>query len=268
MRGIIATVTISLALPLLDHVTFAQAISRGSAARGTAAIGTTGRATVTSGRTTQTVAPGPALSIPAGSGVVPGSTTTVGPVNAGGITATPPGTVGRTFERGTITDLTAPGTTSLTPSVNESTFGFAPAGTQGGTATTSGLLDSRGPQTTTFPSGDLSQGVTATAGNTVNFGSIVPAEPVSITLPLGARLIRNSEGVSEAVVPAPVPVLTPTTPVITAATPVIVPTPIISPTIPVLAPNSVGRSPAFQSASQSAPPVPQPSTPPRSTPIR
>lgn len=256
MKLIIATVTISFAWPFLNTSAYAQASGGGGAGAGAAGGGASG-AVITGGRSAAigapvgapVAAPTSSLGIPAGapgvtttpgvnapisSTAVPGTVTPIGPINPGGITATPPQTVGRTFDRATISG--GPLDSRIDPNANQPTFRFPPASTPAQDVVT----NTPGAGVTgAFPGSPVS------VGNTVgtNFGrrlTSVPPEPVAVNLPPGARVVTNAFGVSEAIVPGPA----------------IVPT------------DAAGRGPTFESATTRSAPAPQRSAPPRNTPIR
>jgi hypothetical protein len=278
MKVILATVTISLALPGLDlsTTTFAQGSGAAGGARGGATVGgsvgtargssiatgaigsPTGRIApvgVTAGQSV--VQPGASVATPgAGQIATPGTATPIGPINPGGISATPPQTVGRTFERATIGG--GPTDTIIDPAATQPTFRFPPASTlrqpfftNGGVG---GPFDSGLPASSSVAGNPVSVGnVPVTVGNTVggNFSSVpvrVPPEPVAINLPPGTRITTNAFGAA---------VLG--TPPVQAVTPTIIPT------------NSVGRGPTFESSTARSSGVTRepirPTAPPRSAPI-
>lgn len=259
MKLIFATVTISCALPILNPTGFAQASGGAGGAGAGAASAASSGAIITGGRSaaigagapvgapvatptsptgslagTPGVAAAPSVNAPINSTAVPGTVTPIGPINPGGITATPPQTVGRTFDRSTIGG--GPLDSTIDPNANQPTFRFPPASTPAQDVVTNSF-GSAG--TGTFP------GSPVAVGNTVgtNFGgrvTSVPPEPVAVNLPPGARVVTNGFGVSEAIVPGPT----------------------------IVATNAAGRGPTFESATTRSAPVPQRSAPPRNTPIR
>jgi hypothetical protein len=247
MKVLLATVSISCALPLLPLSSHAQGAggpgagaAGGSVGGSAGAVGGTAVGGTSIESSSGAVSPsgnlagsansrvGTSLSTPAG--VTPGASTVTpnGPINPGGISATPPGAVGRTFDRQTIGG--APAQTVVDPNRNQPVFRFPPSSTPAqdlvtNTPTLSG---------NTFPGGPV--GVGNTVGTNFPARTTAPVrEPVAVNLPPGARVVTNGFGVSEAIVPGPV----------------IVPT------------NSVGRGPTFESASERTREVPQRSLPPR-----
>ena len=286
MKLFLATVTISLALPGLElsRTAFAQAAGgagggagggRGGAAVG-GAIGTARGASTASGSIagpTGRVAPAgvpagqtaiqPGASVsPANAGQIatPGTATPLGTLNPGGISATPPANVGRTFDRTQIGG--APTDTIIDPAVTQPTFRFPPASTLGEPVVPGGVVgDVNSSLPTSIAGNPVSAGNAAvtvgnapvTVGNTVGagVGSVpvrVPAEPVAINLPPGARIVTTPSGVAEI-----------GTPTVGVVVPTIVPT------------NSAGRGPTFDSStarSSGAARQPiRPTAPPRSAPI-
>lgn len=239
MKRILATVTISLALPGLDLSTTTFAQASGGAAGGAAggSAGATRGASTASGTIagpTGRVAPG---GVTAGqTAIQPGASLTTQPsiINPGGISATPPQTVGRTFERTTTIGGT-PADTIIDPVAPQPTFPSASTLPQPilpnsgvGTISANGSVAGNPVSVGNAP---------VTVGNTpVRVGNIVganvgtaavrvPPETVAINLPPGARITTNAFGA--AVVG---------TPPVGAVTPTIVPT------------NSVGRGPVFDSS--------------------
>src|SRR5688572_119968 len=103
MKMILATLAISCALPVLTFPTYGQA-SGGTGTAGSAGAAGSGRATSPSGNLagSANARVGTALSTPAGASTSPSAVTPIGPINPGGLSATPPSAVGRTFERTTI----------------------------------------------------------------------------------------------------------------------------------------------------------------------
>lgn len=291
MKLFLATVTISLALPGLElsRTTFAQAaagaggaaggagVGAAAGGRGGGAIGAARGASTASGSIAgptgrvapagvpaaqSAIQPGASISTPnSGQVATPATGTPVGTLNPGGITASPPQTAGRTFDRSTIGG--APTQTIIDPNTTQPTFRFPPATTlpqpvvPGGVAgdVNSSLPTSVAGNPVSVGNAPIAVGnAPVTVGNTVgaaNVGTLpvrVPTEPVAIDLPPGARITRDAFGVAEI-----------GTPTVGVAVPTIVPT------------NSVGRGPTFDSSaarSSSATREPiRPTAPPRSAPI-
>lgn len=233
MNVIVATLTISCALPLLTSPTFAQASAGGGATGVSGGAAGAGGAVSPSGNLagSANARVGTALSTPAGASTAPSTVTPIGPINPGGISATPPGTVGRTFDRTTIGG--APIDTVTDPVGPQPVFRFPPGSAPGQDVVTN--TPGLGAASTTFPGAPVGVGNTVGTNFARGLTNAVPREPVAINLPPGARVVTNVFGVSEAIVPPPV----------------IIPT------------NAVGRGPTFESASDRAREVPQRTLPPR-----
>jgi len=223
MNVVLATVTVSVAL---SSVQFSPAFgqARGGGAGSAGAIAPS--------------APVRGGTAPAGTSIgTPVTGTPVGPVNPGGITATPPQVAGRTFERSTIGG--GPTDTIVDPAAPQSTFRFPPSSTlQQPIVTNFGVAQ--------FPPGfppsaSVAGNAPVTVGNTVGTNlsgalPVRPVEPVAINLPPGARITTNAFGVPElGFPPVSVPIVT----------------------------NAVGSSPGVQSSTvRVAPVTPAPVTPP------
>lgn len=275
MKAILATMTIC-ALPALSLAAYAQARGGGGSAAGAGSVGSVGRPVGVPGGTVSVpggtvgvpggtvsaasgstvvsptgnlagrpgIQPGTALSAPAGGPVTtPSTITPIGPLNPGGLSGLPPQTVGRTFDRSTIGG--APLDTITDPAGPQPVFGFPPASSLPQSVVTNtvvgGTLGLGLPDFRTFP-----PGVPVGVGNTVGRSfdvvnpAAVPREPVAVNLPPGARVVTNTFGVAEAIVPAP----------------------------SIISTNAVGRGPTFESSSARQLPVPQRTAPPRNPPIR
>ena len=200
---------ISMVLPATLIAQSAGAGAGAAGASGSAAVGAARSAGVAgSGAVSPTgvlsgqAAAGGTVTTPSGTPIAtPGTATPVGPINPGGITATPPQTAGRTFDRPIIGG--GPLNTAVDPAGPQPTFRFPPASAIPGPAVT--LTNSSGlPDFRSFPPG-RPVGVGNVVGT--NMGSVLTGvrsgEPVAVDLPPGAVISTNVVGVPEVVVPPP-----------------------------------------------------------------
>jgi hypothetical protein len=160
----------------------------------------------------------------------PGTGTPVGPINPGGITATPPQAVGRTFDRSTIGG--GPADTVVNPVAAQPTFRFPPESTLRQPIVTNlsvNRFDSGLPPVSAAGNAPVTAGNTVGSGSSIISTGIRPVEPVAINLPPGARITTNAVGAQEIGFP---PV-----------------------NVPITATNSVGSSPGVQSSTVRVAPV-------------
>jgi len=241
MKVVLATVSVSMALSAV-HFSPALAQARGGVASSSGASASGGAGSAAAGRAA--IAPAAPVSSSAATVGAPGGTVTgtavgtpgtgtpVGPVNPGGITATPPQVAGRTFERTTIGG--APTDAIVDPAAPQPTFRFPPSSTlQEPIRTNFGI--GQFPPVTLGGNAPVTVGNTVVGANSQGGANIRPVEPVAINLPPGARMTTNSSGVREiGFPPVTVPVTT----------------------------NAVGSSPGVQSSTvRVAPVTPQPNAP-------
>ena len=201
MKAILGTIAVTLALPIATSAQVASGgaaagssvgtagAARGAGVAGAGAVSPTGSL---AGQTPTATTPAtPPIGTPIGT---PGTAVPVGPLNPGGISAQPPQTVGRTFDRSTIAG--GPTDTILDPAGPQPIFRFPPSST----LTTPTLTNTlRGFPPSSFPSAPI--GVNNTVGTNFGGATAVPREPVAINLPPGSRIMTNTVGTREVVVP-------------------------------------------------------------------